>query len=59
MKAKALNYHYTLKFPTKVEVEVLKGEQKEVKECYDISFRMGNETLQIKCLYPRIVKDDQ
>lgn len=59
IKAKALNYHYTLKIPTKVAVEVLKSEQREVKEYYDISFRMGNETLQIKCLYPRIVKDDQ
>ncbi|XP_024037019.1 uncharacterized protein LOC127898886 [Citrus sinensis] len=52
-------YHYTLKFPTEARVGVVRGEQKEARECYEITFRMGKETLQITSLDPRTVKDDQ
>ena len=37
----------------------MREEQKEVNECYEISFRMGKKTLQITSLDPRTVKDDQ
>ena len=59
LKATTSIYHYTLKFPTEVGIGVVRGEQKEARECYEITFRMGKETLQITSLDPRTMKDDQ
>ena len=59
LKATTSIYHYTLKFPTEAGVGVMRGEQKEVRESYEITFRIGKETLQITSLDPRTVKDNQ
>ena len=59
LKATTSIYQYTLKFPTEARVGVVRGEQKEARECYKIAFRMGKETLQIISLDLRTVKYDQ
>ncbi|KAH9751207.1 Ribonuclease H [Citrus sinensis] len=59
IKAATSVYHYTLKFPTEAGIEVVRGNQKEARECYEISFKKGNESFQITSLDPRTVRDDQ